>query len=373
MADGTGNKYKNIYYLFLAIGIIALLATIILVISGNIAKAGVPAVTMFVAGAFYAKGSKILKGSSFTFWVFAFLVAALYFPWLFTNWGFNTMKLVIPLIMLIMFGMGTKLSIGDFVREFKNPKGLIVGTFLVYSIMPLAGLIIVKAFGFEPEIAAGVILIGSCPGGTASNVMTFLANANVALSVTLTSFATLISPLVTPILMKLFAGKYINIDFMAMMLSIVKLIILPIAAGLVVNKLLRNRKKWLDKLLPLVSMIAILFFVTIVVAHYRNQLLVVGLALIGAVIIHNFVGYLFGYWGGKIAGLNEKDSRTVAIEVGLKNGGMGMGLALDVLKSPNAAFAPIIFGKWMNISGSILANYWRNRPVKDEKTEKKQV
>ena len=147
------------------------------------------------------------------------------------------------------------------------------------------------------------------------------------------------------------------------------MIILPIVAGLIVNKILRNRKQWLDRILPFLSMIAILFFVTIVVAHYRDRLLVVGLALIGASIIHNFFGYILGYWTGKAIGLNERDCRTMAIEVGLKNGGMGMGIAIDSLKSPDAALAPIIFGKWMNISGSALANYWRQKPAKDENKE----
>lgn len=367
----TSKKIKSIYNLFLTISFVSLLITIIYIATGKGAIAGVPFVSTMVSMALYVRGTRKLKGTAFTFWIFAFLAAAMYFPRIFTNWGFNTMILVVPLIQLIMFGMGTKLSIGDFVREFKKPKGILVGTFLVFSIMPLAGFLIAKAFKFEPEIAAGVILIGSCPGGVASNVMTFLANANIALSVSITAFATLISPFVTPLLMKIFAGRLIDIVFLEMMISIFKMIILPIVAGLIVNRLLRNRKQWLDRILPLLSMIAILLFVTIVVAHYRDKLLVVGLALIGASIIHNFFGYVLGYWAGKAIGLKERDCRTMAIEVGLKNGGMGMGIAIDVLKSPDAAFAPIIFGKWMNISGSTLANYWRQKPTTDEDDEDK--
>ena len=366
MVDSTNGKTNVIYNFFLALSIISSIITIIMIASGNGARAGVPLVSALVFMAFYARGTRILKGSAFTFWVFAFLAAAMYFPRLFTYWGFNTMKLVKPLIQLIMFGMGTKLSAGDFTRELKRPKGLLIGTFLVFTIMPVAGLLIARSFGFEPEVAAGVILIGSCPGGVASNVMTFLANGNLALSVSITTFATLISPVITPLLMKIFAGKLIDIDFIGMMISIFKLIILPVVAGLIVNKLLRGRKKWLDRILPLFSMCAILIFVTIVVAHYRDKLLVVGLALIGASIVHNFLGYITGYWSSKAIGLSERDCRTVAIEVGLKNGGMGMGIAIDVLKSPDAALAPIIFGKWMNISGSTLANYWRQKPAKDD-------
>ena len=148
-----------------------------------------------------------------------------------------------------------------------------------------------------------------------------------------------------------------------------KMIIIPIAAGLIVNKLLRGRKKWIDLILPRLSMTAILLVVTVVVAHFRDELLVVGLPILGAAIIHNLFGYILGYRVSKLIGLNEIDSRTMAIEIGLKNGSMGMGLALETLKSVDAAWAPIIFGKWMNVSGSILANYWRRRPVSDTSIE----
>jgi BASS family bile acid:Na+ symporter len=359
---------KTLSRILLGIAAVSFVAAIILLILGRGTDTGVPVVGMLSALAVAAQWEKRLGISSFTFWVFAFLAAALYFPAVFTFWfGFDTRKLVVPLIQIIMFGMGTKLSIGDFVREFRRPKAFVVGTVLVYTVMPLAGLLIARTFGFSPEVAAGVILIGSCPGGAASNVMAYLANGNVALSVSLTAFATLISPVATPLLMQLFAGKLITIPFMGMMISILNMIVLPIAAGLVVNRLLRDRKRWLDKLLPLLSMLAIILVVTVVVAHFRDQLLKVGLALVAASIVHNFIGYILGYWGGRAVGLDERDCRTVAIEVGLKNGSMGMGLALNVLKSADAALAPIIFGKWMNISGSILAGYWRQHPAEEKK------
>ena len=363
------HKFK--YYLFLSISIIAFVITVVMIAMGNGAKAGIPFIGTLVAMAFYAKQTKVIKGNVFTFWVFAFLATAMYYPWIFTFWfGFNTKKLVVPLIQIIMFGMGTKLSIADFVKEFKKPKAIIMGTVLIYTIMPLLGVVIAKVFHFPPEIAAGVILIGSCPTGAASNVMNFLANNNLALSVSIATFSTLISPIMTPFLMKLFAGKLIEISFVAMVFSIMKMVIIPIIAGLIVNKLLRDHKKWLDKLLPRLSMTAVLLVVTVVVAHYRNELLLVGLALIGAAMIHNILGYTIGYWATKLIGVNERDCRTMAMEIGMKNGSMGMGLALDVLKSADASLAPIIFGKWMNISGSTLANYWRLRPVKDDDEEK---
>jgi BASS family bile acid:Na+ symporter len=360
---------KTLSRVLLGIAAVSFVAAVILLIRGRGADTGVPVVGMLAALAVASRWEKRLGISPFTFWVFAFLAAALFFPAVFTFWfGFNTQKLVVPLIQIIMFGMGTKLSIGDFVREFRRPKALVVGTVLVYTVMPLAGLLIAKTFGFSPEIAAGVILIGACPGGAASNVMAYLADGNVALSVSLTAFATLISPVVTPLLMKLFAGKLMTIPFLGMMMSILNMIVLPIAAGLVVNRLLRDRKRWLDKILPLFSMLAIILVVTVVVAHYRDQLLKVGIALVAAAIVHNFIGYILGYWGARAIGLNERDCRTVSIEVGLKNGSMGMGLALNVLKSSDASFAPIIFGKWMNISGSILAGYWRQHPADENKS-----
>ncbi|MFC1607770.1 bile acid:sodium symporter family protein [Candidatus Latescibacterota bacterium] len=351
---------------FLIVSIICFAISTYLIASGSGARSGVPFVATLFAMAMYVRGTESMKGSSFTFIVFAFLAAGMFFPGVFTDWfGLNTKKLIVPLIQIIMFGMGTRLSPSDFVREFRNPKPLITGIVLVFTVMPVAALLISRLFMFSPEITVGMILIGSCPGGVASNVMTYLANGNVALSVSLTAFATIISPLVTPTLMKIFANQFIHIPFGGMMLSIMKMIVLPIAAGLIVNWLLRDRKKALDRLLPILSMTAIILVVTIIVAHYRDALLAAGLVVIGATIVLNFTGYIFGYAGARIMRLDRPDCRTIAIEVGLKNGGMGLGLAVDVLKSADAALAPIIFGKWMNISGSALANYWRHRQVTD--------
>ena len=363
MDKPAARKTGWLNYGFLALSILSFTATILLFALGKPRDTGIPFVATLFSMALYVRGTRVLRGSSFTFLVFAFLAAGMYFPGLFTDWfGFNTKNLVVPLIQIIMFGMGTKLSLADFGREFRQPRPLITGTVLVFTIMPVAGLLVAKLFGFGPEITVGFILIGSCPGGVASNVMTYLANGNVALSVSLTAFATLISPIVTPALMKLFAHTYLFIPFFGMMVSILKMIILPVVAGLIVNKLLRERGKLLDKALPLLSMGAIILVVTIIVAHFRDQLLATGLAVIGGVIVYNFIGYVSGYGVSKLLGLSERDARTISIEVGLKNGGMGMGLAIDVLKSPEAALAPIIFGKWMNISGSALANYWRMNP-----------
>ncbi|MFC1551475.1 bile acid:sodium symporter family protein [Candidatus Latescibacterota bacterium] len=428
MADYS-QKTNKIYPILLGFGIFAFITTIIYFAVGGGKHAGIPFVLTFISMALYSKGSTKLKGTAFTFWVFAFLTSAMYFPWMFTNWGFNTKVIVIPMLQLIMFGMGTKLSIGDFVKEFSRPKGIIIGTVMVFTIMPVLGVLVAKLFNFPPEIAVGVILIGSCPGGAASNVMAFLARGNVALSVSVTTLATLLTPIVTPALMKLFAGALLEVSFLKMMMSSFNLIIVPISAGLICNKILYGKADWLkkpapvagigvlafaltavtvpaafpaqvavlkpglilglsltgivsvakvivqaahgpddwmSKILPRVSMLSILLFVTIVVALNRDKLLVVGLMLVAASALHNLLGYIIGYWGSRAIGLSKRDSRTLSIEVALKNGGLGMGLAIEALGSQNAALAPIVFGKWMNISGSALANYWRQRPTGDE-------
>jgi len=299
--------------------------------------------------------------------VLAFVGASMTYPQAFRTWGgYPLANLIVPLIQIIMFGMGTALSVGDFTRVLSMPWPVFVGLVLQYLVMPLSGWSLTQVFGFEGAVAAGIILVGSAPGGVASNVITYLARGNVALSVTMTACSTLASPVMTPLAMKILAGQYVPVSFTEMMVSIVKMIILPIAAGLVVNRVLHGRAAWMKSALPLVSMGAICFIIAIITSLSRDKLLQVGMALIAAVAIHNAVGYLLGYWGARLAGLVEADCRTVAIEVGLQNAGMASGLAISVLKSAEAALAPAIFGPWMNVSGSILASWWRARPTNPE-------
>jgi len=304
-----------------------------------------------------------LSGYAFTLWVLAFVAASLTYPGAFRTWGgYPLANLIVPLIQIIMFGMGTTLSVRDFTRVLSMPWPVFIGFVLQFLVMPLSGWAVTKVFGFEGAVAAGVILVGAAPGGVASNVITYLARANVALSVTLTACTTLASPVMTPLAMKLLAGQYVPVSFREMMVSIIQMIIVPIVAGLVVNKILHGRAPWMPRVLPLLSMGAICFIIAIITSLSRDKLLQVGLALIGAVAVHNGVGYLLGYWGSRMAGLVEADCRTVAIEVGLQNAGMASGLAISVLKSAEAGLAPAIFGPWMNVSGSILASWWRARP-----------
>ena len=402
--------------------LLSFFAVLILFCLGYRSEIGPLAIALFVSLVLCFRGHAYLKGFVFTVWVFVFVTASMFYPAAFGTWyGFDLKYLIVPLIQIIMFGMGTTLNEKDFGRVLTMPWPVFIGLLLQFTVMPLAGYGIAKAFGFPPEIAVGVILIGSVSSGVASNVMAYLANGNVALSVTVTACSTIMAPFMTPFLMKVLAGKLVPINFMAMMLEILHMVIVPIVAGLIANKILYssrpafNRAKslaimavaslglslvpllmnlaflgrlatlrngmiigcaligvvalakllisvtlkrpenWMDKALPILSMAGICFIIAIITARSRNQLLTVGLALIGAAILHNSIGYLGGYWLSKLARLDESACRTIAFEVGLQNGGMATGLAMGVLNSPSAALAPAIFGPWMNISGSVLA------------------
>ena len=303
---------------------------------------------------------------AFTAWVLVCVVIAFWFPGVFIQWGdFQLKKLIVPLIQLIMFGMGATLLVSDFTRVLKMPKAVLIGISLQFLIMPLIGFLLARAFGFEPAVAAGVILIGSCPGGVASNVMTYLSKGNVALSVTMTACSTLVAPILTPLLMQLLAGTLVDIVFLDWVINIVKIIIVPISIGLIFNIAMRHmnwRGEWIDRCLSLIAMAGICFIIGIIIADSRDKLLTIGVALVAASVLHNAAGYVLGYFGARLARLDESSCRTVAIEVGLQNGGMATALAINTLKDPLAALAPAIFGPWMNISGSILASWWAARP-----------
>jgi BASS family bile acid:Na+ symporter len=417
---------------------LCLVLVVIMLVTGRRAWVGPALIVMFGSLALYCMGHPFLKSFAFTVWVFAFVAVSMVYPASFMTWfGLNLGILIVPLIQIIMFGMGTTLSVADFGRVFKMPWPVFVGFVLQFSVMPLTGLVLAKVFGFEAEIAAGVVLIGSCPGGVASNLMTYLAGGNVALSVTMTSCSTLVSPLMTPFLMDKLAGQFIEINFLGMMFDIINMIIVPIVAGLIANRILYSKHKafhqsgvlafivtvavllalgvaffvpaavftygdaylqkdgfvvgllligvvalakliisvwlkgpenWMDKALPVVSMAGIVFIIAIITARSAEKLMTVGLRLIGAAIVLNFVGYVLGYWLSRLARLDESSCRTVAFEVGMQNGGMASSLAMKTLGSNLAALAPAIFGPWMNVSGSVLATWWHRKPVSRKST-----
>lgn len=358
---------KILYRVFLGGCILSALAVPVMLVLGFRAEVGLPAILFFLTSAVGVRGIPALKGFTFTILIFAGLTAAMFYPMYFVELGgFQLKRLIIPLMQIIMFGMGTALSLNDFIGVVKMPKGVFVGLLCQFSIMPLVGFSLATLFHFPPEISAGVVLIGSTPCGLASNVMNYIAGSNLALSVTLTAVSTIIAPIMTPFMMKVLAGQMVPIDFFDMMLAIIKIVIVPIIFGLIFNKVAHGRAKWLDRTMPIVSMAGIIYIVPIAAAAGRDNLLTVGFALIFAGILHNTLGYIFGYWGARVFRMDEKSCRTIAIEVGLQNGGLAQGISLEMGKIGTMGLASIVFGTWMNISGSSLANWWRGRPVRDE-------
>ena len=318
------------------------------------------------------RGNKVLRGLSYTVIILAAVSLAMYYPEYFKTIGdFKLSALIVPLLQIIMFGMGTELSLRDFARVIKIPKGIIVGIVCHYTIMPLVGYAVAHLFNFPGEIAAGIILVGCCPSGLASNVMSYLARANLALSVSVTTISTILAPFLTPLLMRLLGGDFVEIDFWGMVWDITKIVIIPIVAGLLFHYLVRGKFNWLDKAMPILSMAGIALILTVMVAAGRDNLLKVGGILIIATFIHNVAGFFLGYWSGRLLKFPEKDCRTIALEVGMQNAGLASGLALTMGKIATVGLAPAIFGPMMNITGSFLSSWWHNRlPPEDEAEQK---
>ena len=314
---------------------------------------------------------EILRRQSFGLAILACAAVAFAFPSLFTTWGgVKLTKCVVPAIQLIMFGMGTTLSLSDFMRVAKRPWAVATGVLLQFLVMPLVGLFLAKVFGFSGELAAGFVLVGAVAGGTASNVIAFLAKADVALSVTMTCCSTLLSPLLTPLAMKVLAGCFVEIDVLKMMVEILKVVIIPIAVGGLVHWVFKGlfdrHKEACDRVLSVFSMTGICFTILALTAAGRDTIASAGVLIFVAAIVHNSVGYASGYWItrliGRFAHLGEAEARTVAIEVGMQNSGMASALAVGVLNSAIAALPANVFSIWMNFSGSVLASYWSRKP-----------
>ena len=378
------------------------------------------------------KGIPSLSGYQYTAWILVAVVAGMIYPSAFTKWGSFDLRnkwMILIVIQLVMFGMGIQMSLKDFTGLATTGKGVAIGLFCHFSVMPLMGFTLTRLFHFDPEIAAGIILIGSCSSGLASNVMVYLAKANLVLSVVVTAMATMAAPFLTPLLMKWLAGTLIEVKFLNMMMEIIKIVIVPISAALLVDYLktasLQQVKKasifallalvflialplglwnflsmtigvsplldsieifcflvaaftlgvgyyWLSKQLtkldiwlPYASMAGIIYFTTVTTAAGHDNLLKVGWLLFLCSVIHNGAGYFFGYWLGRLFGLDKSSSRTIAFEVGLQNGGMASGLAGSMGKLGTVGLPAAVFSPWMNISGSILANYWRKQADKE--------
>lgn len=413
------------------------LVAVLLLVAGLLLQAPAiwqPAALASVIGLAIGMGAlPALKTFRYTAWIIAAVVAGLLYPAAFTRWGNFDLRnkwLILIIIQLVMFGMGIQMSLKDFTGIASTGKGVAVGLLCHFSVMPLMGFLLTKIFQFEPEIAAGIILIGSCSSGLASNVMVYIARANLVLSVVVTALSTLAAPFLTPLLMKLLAGTLIAVKFVSMMMEIIKIVLVPIGAALLHDYLKtasgKNRKAvyliaslcilWLvslplglwsffekqfsspellqsleilgflagaffvgvayhrlarrfprlDGLMPYVSMFGIVYFTTVTTAAGRENLLRVGFLLFLCSVIHNTAGYFFGYWFSRLAGLDKPSARTVAFEVGLQNGGMASGLAGTMGKLGTVGLPAAVFSPWMNISGSLLANYWRRKALKEE-------
>ena len=383
-------------------------------------------IACFVAVAIGVKGYQSTRGFSYTIWILTAVTASMFYPQYFTAVGnFQFKSMIVPLLQIIMFGMGSQMSFEDFTGVIKMPKGVLIGVGTHYLIMPLVGFGVAHIFKFPPEISAGIILIGCVPSGLASNVMSYISGANLALAVTIGAISTLLSPFVTPLLMQCLGGQYVEVNFWSMMFDILNMIILPIVAGFIFNLfsaektsvrsrsiqlvsyfaivlltnliymkskevyfsefviafiksmvwfyllpmfgalllsyLIKGDDKWMSKVLSSISMVGIAVIITIITAAGHDSLLQVGILLIITSLLHNVTGYSLGYFISLVFGMPEKDRRTVAFEVGMQNGGLASGLALQMGKIATVGLAPAIFGPIMNITGSMLATWWRNK------------
>jgi len=425
-------KKTNFYKGALWFALLLLIIILIIVFTGNLAKSGPFLIAFFIILSFAVKGFQAVKGLSFTMWVFTAVTAAMFYPQLFVSYGnFKTTVLIVPLLQIIMFGMGSQMSFDDFTGVFKMPKGVIVGFFGHYLIMPLTAVLIVRVLKLPVEIAAGVILIGCVPNGLASNVMSLLCNANLVLAVAVSAVTTIVAPFVTPFLMKYLAGQYVTINTWSMMMDIINMMIFPIIAGFIFNLinagknsvrtrnmqlisyvitiLLANLIYWYvnkcgfsgylltsvkaiglwivlpivagllfryylkgdlqlqKKILSMLSMVGIAVIVTVITAAGQESLLAVGGLLLLVVTLQNLLGYFLGYNAGRLFRLPKRDCRTLAFEVSMSNGGLASGLALTIGNIATVGLAPAIYGPLMNVTGSTLASYWRTKPIKEKR------
>ena len=275
------------------------------------------------------------------------------------------------LLGIVMFGMGMTLKLSDFKVVFTKPKAVITGILSQFIIMPLLAFLLVKIFNLDPALAVGVILVGSCPGGTSSNVMTYLAKGDVALSVGMTACTTILAPVVTPALVLLLGGATINVSYMSMLMSIVQVVLVPIVLGFVINHFFEKFAQACAKVLPLVSVIAICLIIMAVVAANAAKIMTVGWLIVIVVMLHNLCGYALGYGVGKVLGLSRDQMRTLSIEVGMQNSGLATSLAtVHFATMPLAAVPGTVFSVWHNISGAIYANILA-RTAKEEPAEEK--
>lgn len=359
---------KNSFYkVLMVIAIISLCIALVMAFYGKISDAGPFVIAFFILLAISFRGFPLLRGLTFTTSILSVVATSLYYPQYFKEYhGFEYAVLITPLIQVIMFGMGCSMGVKDFVALAKSPKSVIVGVISQFTIMPLLGFVLASFTNFPAEVSAGIILLGCAPTSVTASVMCYLAKANVVLAITITALTTLLAPFLIPLLMKLLAGGFIEINVMEMMWGIIKMVFIPIGAGLLFNKFLSGKAKWLDDSMPLVSMIGVAFIVAIIMAAGRESILNIGPELIVVVFLLILLGFFFGYWAARLFKLSESDCRTIAITTGTQNAGLVSGIAKVMGKIATVGLATAICGPIMGFSSSILASYWNSNPPLNE-------
>lgn len=280
--------------------------------------------------------------------------------WIQTSW-------VNYLLMIVMFGMGLTLKLEDFKLVFTRPKDILFGCVAQFTVMPLLAFALGKIFHLDPALLAGVVLVGTCPGGTSSNVITYLSKGDVALSVGMTSVNTLLAPILTPAITYLLLRTTVTVNALSMFLSIIKVVIIPIALGFIINKFFGKVTQKLVKVLPSVSVIAICLIVAAVVSHNSEKILTTGAIVFVVVILHNLLGYACGFGLGKLLRMSVPKTKAISVEIGMQNSGLATSLAGTAF--PDLAMATVpgaIFSVWHNISGAILANIYNRWTEKEE-------
>ncbi|SFE66260.1 bile acid:sodium symporter family protein [Spirosoma endophyticum] len=428
----------RVYPFLLTLATLLLLSAGLLYAFDRLVIAGPLLIIALVLLALAFRGFSPLKGFAYTIWILAAVTVAMFYPtYFFTVGDFQLKRLIVPFVQLTMFGMGSHMSFDDFKGVIKMPKGVFIGVSCHFIIMPLVGFALSNLFEFSPEIAGGVILIGCVSSAMASNVMSYLSGANLALAVTIGACSTILSPFITPFLMKWLAGQYVDIDISHMMIDITNMIIIPIVAGFIFNLfyfgqetnraktaqllafagiilvtnvlmkfvmnsstsaflitlatsvawfyvlpmlaaiLLKNRsgvsRAMIENGLSFVAMLGIVINTVIITASGRDNLLQVGGLLIITCLLHNLTGFSVGYFISWLLGLPEKDRRTIAFEVGMQNGGVATGLALQMGKVATVGLASAIFGPLQNVTGSALANWFRRRPTDSTGSEQHSI
>lgn len=305
-------------------------------------------------------------GKYMGFIVLAAAALALFVPksclWIQTGW-------VNYLLMIVMFAMGLTMKLSDFAIVFSRPRDIMIGCTAQFVIMPLLAFALGKAFGLERSLMVGVMLVGTCPGGTASNVITYLSKGDVGLSVGMTSVSTVLAPLLTPALTYLFLSTSVDVDVKAMMISMIQVVVVPIGLGMLISRLLPKVCERIKDILPSISVAAICVIIASVVSHNSEKILSTGAVIFAVVILHNLLGYAFGYLAGMIFRMDLPRKKAVAIEVGMQNSGLAASLAGSAFPDLSMATVPgAIFSVWHNISGAVLAAVLR-RMGTDEDTQ----